>query len=150
MEELELQEKPGLITGWWDKIKGRRQEEEDGQEAEAPVQEVTQRKYNLQTSYKYHVTVRRQIVAFDDAFAAAASFKRGEQQVLNLCGTDPVLRQRIVDFMSGVSYAQEGEMQEIGDNIYMVVPAHAYVEVAPAAVRPSATPVGSSGNSAWN
>jgi cell division inhibitor SepF len=64
--------------------------------------------------------------------------KRGEQQILNLAGTDPAIRQKIVDFMCGVNFAQEGTWEELGENIYMVVPASAYVEVAPATPRMNA------------
>jgi cell division inhibitor SepF len=57
---------------------------------------------------------------------------------LNLSSTEPGLRQKIVDFMSGVNYAQEGTWEEIGESIYLVVPANAYVEVAPATPRMNA------------
>ena len=92
----------------------------------------------MRRDYRYTVTVRRQITSFDDAVAAAHGLKRGEQQIINLTGTDSALRQKIVDFMSGVNFAHEGTWEEIGDSIYLVVPQNAYVEVAPATPRTSA------------
>jgi cell division inhibitor SepF len=92
----------------------------------------------LRRDYRYTVTVRRQITSFDDAVAAAHGLKRGEQQIINLTATEPVLRQKIVDFMSGVNFAHEGTWEEIGEAIYLVVPQNAYVEVAPATARTSA------------
>jgi cell division inhibitor SepF len=86
---------------------------------------------SLRQEYRYTVTVRRQITAFDDAMAAANGLKRGEQQILNLSATDPTTRQKIVDFMCGVNFAQEGTWEEIGENVYMIVPSNAFVEVAP-------------------
>lgn len=71
--------------------------------------------------------------------SAANGLKCGEQQILNLASTETALRQKIVDFMCGVNYAQEGTWEEVGENIYLVVPANAYVEVAPATPRMQAS-----------
>ncbi|HLK14931.1 MAG TPA: cell division protein SepF [Fimbriimonadaceae bacterium] len=90
-------------------------------------------------AHRYLVTVRRGITTFDDAMEAAHGLKRGEQQILNLSTTDPTLRQKIVDFMSGVNFAQEGTWEEVGEHIYVVAPATAFVEVAPAMTRISPT-----------
>lgn len=130
MEELELQDKPGIFT----RIAGMftRERDDDVEDVKA----VTPNKsLMLRPSYKYNVTIRRQISSFDDAIAAANGLKRGEQQILNLAHTEGVLRQKIVDFMSGVNYAQEGSWEEIGDHIYLVVPSEAFVEVAPPTAR---------------
>jgi len=103
--------------------------EEIEEEVEAPVSNSAG--LQLRQNYRYTVTVRRQITSFDDAMAAANGLKRGEQQILNLTGTDTATRQKIVDFMCGVNFAQEGTWEEIGDGIYLIVPSNAYVEVAP-------------------
>lgn len=92
----------------------------------------------LKTTCRYHITVRKQILSFQDAVACADGLKRGEQQILNLNATDPVLREKIKDFMCGVNYAQEGSWEEIGENVYLLAPAQAYVEVAPASPRMTA------------
>lgn len=137
MEELELQDKPGLFT----RLAGIFQRDgEEEYEEESTTAGTKHRKgtYELRTAYKYHVTVRRQVVSFDDALAAAQGFKRGEQQILNLSSTEPTLRQKIVDFMCGVNFAQEGSWEEIGDHIYLIVPASVFVEVAPASPRANA------------
>jgi cell division inhibitor SepF len=134
MEEMQLQDKPGLfgrlanIFTRTEEVEGEMEEHEG-----RPAGSLT-----LKAAYRYTVTVRRQIVSFDDAMAAANGLKRGEQQILNLAGTDPAIRQKIVDFMCGVNFAQEGTWEELGENIYMVVPASAYVEVAPATPRMTA------------
>jgi len=130
MEDTDaIQERPGLFQRLFGG--GRSQLELDPDE-EAPVSSPTA----MRPVYRYNVTVRRQVFCFEDALAAANGLKRGEQQILNLSATEPVLRQKIVDFMAGVNYAQEGTWEEIGENIYLVVPPTAYVEVAPSAGRP--------------
>jgi cell division inhibitor SepF len=132
MEEMVLQDKPGLFT----RIAGIFTRPDEYEEDEMPVAEGNNKSaLTLRSAYRYTVTVRRQIVSFDDAMAAANGLKRGEQQILNLSATDPAIRQKIVDFMCGVNFAQEGTWEEIGENVYLIVPANAYVEVAPATPR---------------
>jgi cell division inhibitor SepF len=135
MEELELQDKPGLFSRLSSLIKRNDEEEEEEMMSQPPSGTRT---YQMRSAYKYHVTVRRQVVSFEDALAAAQGLKSGEQQIINLSGTDPAMRQKIVDFMCGVNFAQEGTWEEIGENIYMIVPSTVYVEVAPATPRGTA------------
>ncbi|QYK53969.1 MAG: cell division protein SepF [Fimbriimonadaceae bacterium] len=85
--------------------------------------------------HRYHVTVRRQVVSFQDAVAAADGLKRGEQQVLNISACPQDLREKIKDFMCGVNYNAEGSWEELGDGVYLLAPASAHVEVAPASQR---------------
>lgn len=136
MEEVVLQEKPGIITRVLELFR-RNDIEEFEEEMDSPVT-PEHRALTMKSAARYTITVRRQIVSFEDAMAAANGLKRGEQQILNLSGTDSVLRQKIVDFMCGVNFAQEGTWEEIGESIYLVVPANAYVEVAPATPRMTA------------
>ena len=89
-------------------------------------------------SYRYTITVRRTISTKEDMIAAAHGLKRGEGQILNLTETEATLRKTIVDFMCGVNFSEDGTWEEIGENIYMVVPALAYVEMAPHSARTAA------------
>ena len=135
MEEMVLQEKPGLFS----RLAGMLTRRDDDLFDEAEMDSTPEhRAYTLKSAARYTITVRRQIVSFEDAMAAANGLKHGEQQILNLSSTEPVLRQKIVDFMCGVNFAQEGTWEEVGENIYLVVPASAYVEVAPATPRMNA------------
>lgn len=131
MEETLVKDQPGIISRFMNLI---HRDNVADEEAEYTPSERSDSNHSApaRPSYRYTVTVRRQIVSFEDAMAAANGLKRGEQQILNLCNTDLVTRQKIVDFMSGVNYAQEGTWEEIGENVYLVAPAHAYVEIAPA------------------
>lgn len=132
MEELELQEKPGILS----RLSGLfgRSVEADEEPAVARIGSP-----EIRPQYRYTVTIRRQITSFDDAMAAANGLKRGEQQILNLADTEAATRQKIVDFMCGVNYAQEGTWEEIGEGIFLIVPAMAYVEVAPPTPRMNST-----------
>ena len=134
-EEVVLQDKPGLFSKIGN-IFVRSVEEEDEDE---PIVQVQNGKPTVvRPTHRYTVTIRRQITSFDDAMAAAVGLKRGEQQILNLAATDQALRQKIVDFMCGVNFSQEGTWEEVGEHIYLVAPGHAYIEVAPATPRVNA------------
>jgi len=124
MEELELQDKPGLFS----RLTGMFARTESEEDEEGVVD--SNNTYALRSAYRYHVTVRRQVANFDEAYAAANGLKRGEQQILNLSLTEPTLRQKIVDFMSGVSFAQDANWEEIGEHVYLVAPGSAFVEVS--------------------
>jgi cell division inhibitor SepF len=133
MEEMVLQDKPGIFTRIAGLFSHREDDEYEGEMEMTSTPE--HRAHTMKPAARYTVTVRRQIVSFEDAMAAAHGLKSGEQQILNLASTDSVLRQKIVDFMCGVNFAQEGTWEEVGEHIYLVVPANAYVEVAPATPR---------------
>jgi len=130
MEDLDVRERPGLFT----RLAGvfsRPVVDEDEVEYPAPTM-------RLRSSHRYQVTVRRQIVSFQDAVAAADGLKRGDQQILNLTAAAPDLREKIKDFMCGVNYAEEGSWEELGENVYLLAPPTALVEVAPATPRMNA------------
>lgn len=136
MEELELQDKPGLFGRIRDLFV--REEELDEPEIATPVaseKKAVVRRMDVRDMYKYHVQIRRQIMSFDDALAAAQGLKNGEQQVLNLAMTEPTLREKIKDFMCGVNFAEEGTWEEVGDHIYIIVPSNVFVEVTPPSAR---------------
>jgi len=128
MDDMELLERPGIMG----RIAGLFSRTEEYEEDSLPVGSNSP---VVRPNYRYTVTVRKDISSFEDAMAAANGLKRGEQQIINLCHTDVSIRQKIVDFMCGVNYALEGTWEEIGENVYLVVPANAHVEVAPATPR---------------
>jgi cell division inhibitor SepF len=129
MEESTFEEKPGLFQRVAGLFSRTDQLEFDEPEETVPTRSTPATQ--LKTNYRYTVTVRRHITTFEDALAAANGLKSGEQQLLNLCGLEPVLRKQIVDFMSGVNYAEEGTWEEVGENIYLIVPQHAPPPVIP-------------------
>ena len=118
-------------TSIFSKLFGPRQYEEYEEEyiddVPAPKQNLT-----IQAVHRYQVTVRRQVMSFQDAVHAADGLKRGEQQVVNLSVCHPEVREKIKDFLYGVAYTAEGQMEEIGDHVFMIAPASAFVEVTSA------------------
>lgn len=120
-------EKPGMfarLTGW---IHRDEDDYEDHHDEEAPTPRL-----HINAVKHYQITVRRQILSFSDAVAAADGLKSGQQQILNLSATPPDLREKIKDFMCGVNYTAEGSWEELGQHVYLLAPASANVEVASA------------------
>lgn len=61
-------------------------------------------------------------VSFEEAQGIAEHLKLRKSVILNLEKTDINLSQRIVDFISGTTYALGGNMQKVGNGIFLFVP----------------------------
>lgn len=61
-------------------------------------------------------------VSFEEAQGIAEHLKIRKSVILNLEKTDANLAQRIVDFISGTTYALGGNMQKVGNGIFLFVP----------------------------
>jgi len=59
---------------------------------------------------------------FDDARAIADYLKMRRSVVVNLRGTHSDLARRIVDFTSGVTYALDGHLLRVGEEIFLFTP----------------------------
>ncbi len=62
--------------------------------------------------------------SFDDAQALADHLKNRRQIILNLENTPADASQRIVDFISGTTYALEGHSQQVGKTIFIFTPSN--------------------------
>jgi len=61
-------------------------------------------------------------VSFEEAQGIAEHLKARKSVILNLERTDANLSQRLVDFISGTTYALGGNMQKVGNGIFLFVP----------------------------
>lgn len=61
---------------------------------------------------------------FEDARGAADYLKTRRPVVVNLQGSHGELARRIVDFTSGVTYALDGHMLRVGEEIFLFTPNH--------------------------
>jgi len=60
--------------------------------------------------------------SYQDALQAAEHLKRKRILVLNLEKTDYNLTGKIIEFLRGVNYSQEGHMENVTDNIFLFTP----------------------------
>ena len=61
-------------------------------------------------------------VSFEEAQGIAEHLKARKSVILNLEKTNEHVCQRIVDFISGTTYALGGNMQKVGNGIFLFVP----------------------------
>lgn len=62
--------------------------------------------------------------SFAEAREIAEALKVKKCIILNMRRTDKELSRRIVDFLSGISYALDGYTQKVADQIYLFTPSH--------------------------
>lgn len=93
--------------------------------AEHPVPEVRSGRnlVGLPTPKKQEIVVLEP-ASFADAREIAETLKLKKCILLNMRKTDKELARRIVDFLSGISYAIEGQSQKVADQIYLFTPGH--------------------------
>ena len=60
--------------------------------------------------------------SFNDAQALADRFKRQQPVILNLQQVDEELGRRMVDFCSGLTYALDGQIQEVANRVFFLTP----------------------------
>jgi cell division inhibitor SepF len=83
----------------------------------------------LDTARRQHVTVRRAVYTFDDARRVADGLKSGQQQIVNLEQTPTDMTERIVDFLNGATYAIDGSVEKIGDQVYLFTPSTVVIDI---------------------
>ena len=76
-----------------------------------------------------HITVRRAIQTFDDARRAADGLKDGQQQIVNLEQTSNDMTERIIDFLNGATYALDGSVEKIGEQVYLFTPSSVIIDI---------------------
>ncbi len=60
--------------------------------------------------------------SFDDAQHVAEHLKNRKPVVINLENTDKDVAKRMIDFISGTTYALSGTIQKVGNNIFLCAP----------------------------
>jgi cell division inhibitor SepF len=100
--------------------------EEDGTSPDGDGMETPKRRAQL---FGLHAQKQTEIVVlqpatFEDARAAADYLKMRRPVVVNLQGGHGDLARRIVDFTSGVTYALDGHMLRVGEEIFLFTPSH--------------------------
>lgn len=78
---------------------------------------------NIQTSAQLQVMLV-QPDSFDDCKPIADELNKKITVVLNLEGRAPDLSRRVLDFLSGVTYANAGNIKKVAKNTYMLTPSN--------------------------
>jgi cell division inhibitor SepF len=59
---------------------------------------------------------------FNDARELGERFKDGVPVIVNLQGTDESIARRLVDFASGLVFAQDGKIEPVANRVYLLTP----------------------------
>ncbi|EIW18125.1 protein of unknown function DUF552 [Pelosinus fermentans B4] len=69
--------------------------------------------------------------SFDDAQHVADHLKNRKPVVVNFENCDKEVAKRMIDFISGTTYALAGSIQKIGNNIFLCAPNNVDVTYSP-------------------
>lgn len=118
-----------MASRLWDRIRSYNPtwgygDEEDGGSEDEPMS------YDAPMAPPHHTTAKgsqREIVirfpsSYEDATDLAESLKRRQPVIVNLEKADNFEARRIVDFLSGVTFAFDGHMSRIGEGIFVFTP----------------------------
>jgi len=80
-----------------------------------------------------HATTQLQMIlvkpdAFEDASAIADHLNARRAVVLNLENATKELSRRLVDFLSGVAYANNGQIKRVANNAFLITPANVEIQ----------------------
>ena len=78
---------------------------------------------NVVTTYKMKVIVIEP-KSFDDAQQVANNLREKKPVVINFENTDAESAKRIIDFISGTTYALSGEIKKVGHNVFLCAPSN--------------------------
>lgn len=79
---------------------------------------------NFHTAQKQLKVVVIEPACFDEVQTIADHLRNRKPVIINLEETEKAIAKRVVDFMSGTTYALGGSMQKVGNNIFLFVPAN--------------------------
>ena len=132
----EYEEQDGWITRLRDRLFGDGEEEEYEESAAAPVTTTTasapRARVKAQSNgqiLQVHANRGSQITkrvptSLADAQRAAEDLKERRPVIVNLEKADDELARRVIDFISGVTYALNGFYERVGEKVFLFTPAN--------------------------
>ncbi len=121
--------------GFMDKFKewARVEDDEDEFEEFVPAEERSSRRESYSSSRRddrvvnIHTTTQLQVVLvkperYENATEIADHLKEKRTVVLNLESTNKDASRRILDFLSGVAYTNDGQIKRVANNTYIITP----------------------------
>ena len=117
-EDFELEE-PFMETKEERKTRGRKREEDDMERDYADTSR--DKVVNINTTTQLQVVLVKP-EKFQDASAIADHLRDKRTVVLNLESANKDVARRMVDFLSGAAYAQEGKIKKVAVATYIITP----------------------------
>ena len=98
------------------------EEEQPKLEGIEPKTKKSSNLVNLPTAQKQIKVMVVEPFSFDDAQHVADHLRNRKPVVINLENTDQDVAKRMVDFISGTTYAINGSIRKVGNNIFLCAP----------------------------
>ena len=95
--------------------------EKEPERAEEPRQRRGAQVFSIHSQKQMKVVIMEP-KSFDEAQSIADQLKNRRPVIVNLEAAEKSLAKRIVDFVSGTTYALNGSMQKVGNGIFLFVP----------------------------
>lgn len=124
----------GTIGGADDDYETDEFEDEEPMEEEQPQRRQPVAAATRRSSFGYGQTeqpLKMMIVepeTFDDSQSIADYLRDRKPVIINFESTAPDVAKRIVDFISGATYALDGNIQKVGKDIFLCVPSSVTVD----------------------
>ncbi|MBQ8569664.1 MAG: cell division protein SepF [Oscillospiraceae bacterium] len=123
----------GIIDGFRNFLNGGYNDDDEGDYAESnpPAErevEVSRKEMNNNDRmYKINATAQLQVIlikpeVFSDTRMIADHLNEKKTVVLNLEATSPEITRRIIDFVGGVAYANDGNIKPLANNTFIIYP----------------------------
>lgn len=96
-------------------------QEEEPEENHQQADNVVDFKNKAKTTSQMKVMVIEP-VSFDDAQQVADHIRNHKPVVVNFENTNSDIAKRIIDFISGTTYALSGDIKKVGKNVFMCAP----------------------------
>lgn len=104
---------------------------DNGKEEYEPIISSNSKKQNKIVSIHTSINTKVLIVkpsTYDEVVDICDHLKNRKIVVVNSTGLEPKVGQRLLDFMSGATYALGGNLEEVGCKIYIVSPSNVEVD----------------------
>lgn len=118
--------------GFWGRLKDRFcwwEYDDDEEFIDDPAFQKKQSVLRIQQARMHYVSVWRTLLSVDNAQQAADGLKEGHQQIVNLERATPEIREKVKDFLNGVTYALDGYVERVGESVYLYTPRNYCIEV---------------------
>jgi cell division inhibitor SepF len=102
---------------------------------------VTPAALRMETARRSRVTVRRMVQSFEDVRRAVDGLREGTQQIINLEQTPGDMAERLIDFLNGATYALDGSVEKIGDQVYLFTPTNVSIDIEEKTFAAGRTPI---------
>ena len=94
-----------------------------------PISQKKQPVVRMHRMNMHYVSVWRTLADLENARQAADGLKAGHQQIINIKQASADMRARITDFLNGVTYALDGSVEKVGEDVYLYTPRNCHIEV---------------------